>query len=36
MAGWQDQQSQRLLLVKLGDFNADNLGLFADDWYLDA
>jgi len=33
--GCQDQRSERLLLVRLGDFAAGELGLFADDFYID-
>jgi hypothetical protein len=33
--GCQDQQRERLLLVRIGQFQADALGLFADDFYID-
>ncbi|CAF1116817.1 unnamed protein product [Rotaria sordida] len=36
MVGCKDQQCEKLLLVKLGEYNADALGLFADDYHLDA
>jgi hypothetical protein len=33
--GCQDQRSERLLLVRLGNFAAGELNLFADDFYID-
>ena len=33
--GFEDQQRERLLLVRLGDFVPNALGLFADDFYID-
>ena len=33
--GCDDQEPERLLLVRLGDFNARELSLFADDFYID-
>ncbi|CAF1115208.1 unnamed protein product [Rotaria sordida] len=36
MIGGDDHEYERLLLIKLGDFDATKLGLYDDDFYIDA